>query len=295
MERFLQQLINGLMLGSTYSLLAIGYTLVFGLLQMLNMAHGEVYMMAAFLGWVLVVSVHLPFYAALIVASLLAGCFGLLIQFFCFRLVKKEYPLASLLSTIGLGIILQNIALVFSKGEMVRFPDAIPEFTFHLGNLVISGVQILILVISLVLMLFLQWVIFRTAFGKSTRAISENAVIASMFGINTQWIQAAVFFISSSLAGIAGVLTALAYHSITPFMGVEMGLKGLTCIVLGGMGSTTGAMLGGILLGLGEVAAMAYLPMELTGYKESIAFIILILILLFKPSGLSGKFKEEKV
>ncbi len=295
MERVLQQLINALMLGSTYSLLAIGYTLVFGLLQMLNMAHGEVYMMAAFLGWVLVVSAKLPFYEALIAASLLAGCFGLLIHFFCFRLVKKEYPLASLLSTIGLGIILQNIALVFSKGEMVRFPDAIPEFTFHLGNLVVSGVQILILTIALVLMLFLQWVIFRTSFGKSIRAISENGVIASMFGINTQWIQAAVFFISSTLAGIAGVLTALAYHSITPFMGVEMGLKGLTCIVLGGMGSTTGAMLGGLLLGLGEVAAMAYLPMELTGYKESIAFIILILILLFKPSGLSGKFKEEKV
>jgi branched-chain amino acid transport system permease protein len=295
MERVLQQLINALMLGSTYSLLAIGYTLVFGLLQMLNMAHGEVYMMAAFLGWVLVVSAKLPFYAALIAASLLAGCFGLLIQFFCFRLVKKEYPLASLLSTIGLGIVLQNIALVFSKGEMVRFPDAIPEFTFHFGNLVVSGVQILILAIALVLMLFLQWVIFHTAFGKSIRAISENGVVASMFGINTQLIQAAVFFISSSLAGIAGVLTALAYHSITPFMGVEMGLKGLTCIVLGGMGSTTGAMLGGLLLGLGEVAAMAYLPMELTGYKESIAFIILILILLFKPSGLSGKFKEEKV
>ncbi len=295
MEKVLQQLINGLMLGSTYSLLAVGYTLVFGLLQMLNMAHGEVYMMAAFLGWVLVVSAQLPFYAALIAASLFAGCFGLLIQFFCFRLVRKEYPLASLLSTIGLGIILQNVALVFSKGEMVRFPDAIPEFTFYVGNLVISGVQVLILAIALILMLVLQWAIFHTAFGKSIRAISENGIVASMFGINTQRIQAAVFFVSSSLAGIAGVLTALAYHSITPFMGVEMGLKGLTCIVLGGMGSTTGAMLGGLLLGLGEVAAMAYLPMELTGYKESIAFIILILILLFKPSGLSGKFKEEKV
>jgi branched-chain amino acid transport system permease protein len=295
LERVLQQLINGLMLGSTYSLLAIGYTLVFGLLQMLNMAHGEVYMMAAFFGWVLVVTAHLPFFWALLGASLLAGVFGLAVEFFCFRLVKKEYPLASLLSTIGLGIILQNIALVFSKGEMVRFPAAVPEFNFHLGTVVISGVQILILAIAILLMVLLQLVIYRTRLGKSMRAVAENGTVAGMFGINAHAITAVTFFISASLAGVAGVLTALAYHSITPFMGVEMGLKGLTVIVLGGMGSVGGAMLGGIILGLGEVGAIAYLPMEYTGYKESIAFIILILVLLFKPAGLLGRAREEKV
>jgi branched-chain amino acid transport system permease protein len=203
--------------------------------------------------------------------------------------------LASLLSTIGLGIILQNFALVFSKGEMVRFPTAMKEFNFNVGHLVISGVHIFILGIAILLMVFLQLMIYHTELGKSMRAVAENGRVASMFGINVNAIKGFTFFISSGLAGVAGVLTALAYHSITPFMGVEIGLKGLTVIVLGGMGSVKGAMTGGIILGLGEVAAIAYLPMEFTGYKESIAFIILIFVLLFKPSGLFGTVKEEKV
>lgn len=295
MGTLLQQLINGLMLGSTYSLLAIGYTIVFGLLQMLNMAHGEVYMMAAFFGWFLVVTLKFPFVWALFGAVVIAGGFGLMVEFFCFRLVKKEYPLASLLSTIGLGIVLQNLALVFSKGEMVRFPPAIKEFDLSLGSVVISGAHLIILGIAILLMVLLQIMIYRTRLGRSMRAVAQNRRIAGMFAINVNATTALAFFISSSLAGVAGVLTALAYHSITPFMGVEMGLKGLTVIVLGGMGSVTGAMIGGIILGLGEVGAMAYLPMELTGYKDAIAFIILILVLLFKPSGIMGEMREQKV
>ena len=291
----LQQCVNGLMLGSTYSLLAIGYTLVFGVLQMLNMAHGEVYMIAAFFAWMMVTMLNLPFVIAFIAASLIASLFGLLIELVCFRLVNKEYPLASLLSTIGLGIVLQNFALVFSKGEMVRFPSAFHDFNIQVGDVIISGVHLVILGIGIILMVLLQVLIFKTSLGKALRAVAENRVVAGMYGLNVNAIIGLTFVISSGLAGVAGVLTALAYHSITPFMGVEMGLKGLTVIVLGGMGSVTGAMIGGLILGLGEVLAMGYLPMSLIGYKDAIAFIILITVLLVRPSGLLGRFQEVKV
>ena len=280
---------------STYSLLAIGYTLVFGVLQMLNLAHGEVYMIAAFFAWAMVTMMKLPFFAAFIIASLIASLSGLLIELLCFRLVNKDYPLASLLSTIGLGIVLQNFALVFSKGEMVRFPSAFHDFNINIGGLAISGVHVLILSIGIALMLSLQVLIFKTNIGKALRAVAENRVVAGMFGLNVNFIVGVTFVISSGLAGVAGVLTAMAYHSITPFMGVEMGLKGLTVIVLGGMGSLTGAMIGGLMLGLGEVLAMGYLPMCLIGYKDAIAFIMLIMVLLIKPSGLMGRSQEVKV
>lgn len=291
----LQQLINGLMLGSTYSLIAVGYSLVFGLLQMLNLAHGEVYMFSAFVGWFLVASLNLPFMLAFLVAILAAGLIGIIIEFFCFRLVKKEYPLASLLSTIGFGIILQNFALVFSGGEMVRFPQTFKNIDFTLGPIVISGLHLAILAIAIALMLLLQLMIHKTKLGKSLRAVASNRRVAGMYGINVNATTSLAFFISAAIAGVAGILTALAYHSITPFMGVDMGLKGLTVIVLGGMTSIAGAMIGGLILGIGEVAAMAYLPMDYIGYKDGIAFVILILVLLLKPSGLMGKVVEEKV
>jgi branched-chain amino acid transport system permease protein len=178
---------------------------------------------------------------------------------------------------------------------MVRFPSAFHDFNINIGDLVISGVHVLILSIGIALMLSLQVLVFKTNIGKALRAVAENRVVAGMYGLNVNFIVGVTFAISSGLAGVAGVLTALAYHSITPFMGVEMGLKGLTVIVLGGMGSLTGAMIGGLMLGLGEVLAMGYLPMYLIGYKDAIAFIILIMVLLIKPSGLMGRSQEVKV
>jgi branched-chain amino acid transport system permease protein len=296
MDFLFQQLINGLMLGATFSLLAIGYTLVFGLLKLLNMAHGEVYMLGAFFGWALVTFLKLPIYLALIGAFAIGGILGIIIEFFCFRLVNKDYPLASMLSTIGIGVILQNFALVFSGGEMVRFPEVLRTTNFTIGSVIISEVHLVILGIALFLMIMLNLLISKTKLGKSMRAVAEDGRIASMYGINVNIVTMATFFISSSLAGITGVLTALAYHSITPFMGVEQGLKGLAVIVLGGLGSVSGAMAGGIILGLAEVFAIAYLPADFTGYKDAIAFALLIGILLFKPTGLFGKYSlEEKV
>lgn len=284
------------MLGSTYSLLAIGYNLVFGLLKLLNLAHGEVYMIGAFFGWAMVTILHLPIYLALLGAFIISGILGITIEFFCFRLVNKDYPLASLLSTIGVGVILQNFALVFSGGEMVRFPEVLKSSNFYIGSVIISEVHLLIFGIALFLMIMLNLLVYKTKTGKSMRAVTEDARVASMYGINVNVVTMTTFFISSSLAGITGVLAALAYHSITPFMGVEQGLKGLAVIVLGGLGSVSGAMIGGIILGLSEVVAIAYLPADLTGYKDAIAFAILIGILLFKPTGLFGKYgMEEKV
>lgn len=295
-EVFIQQFINGLMLGSTYSLIAIGFTLVFGLLSLLNMAHGEVYMMGAFIGWYCVTALGLPFFYAVGVAILITGILGVLIEIFSFRFINQKYQLASLLSTIGVGIVLQNLAIKFSGGEMVRFPAIFKEIDIHVGPFILSGVQVIILVIALILMVGLNFLIFKTRIGMGMRAVAENWNTSSLMGVNVNFIIIFTFVISSVLAGIAGLLTALAYHSISPYMGVEQGLKGLAAIVLGGLGSIKGAMIGGMIIGLAEVFSIAIMPPEYTGYKDAIAFAILIGILLFKPSGIFGqKTIEERV
>jgi branched-chain amino acid transport system permease protein len=293
---FIQQIVNGLMLGSTYSLIAIGFTLVFGLLSLLNMAHGEVYMMGAFIGWFCVSTLNLPFFYAVGIAIICSGLLGVLIELLCFRFVNQKYQLASLLSTIGFGIILQNIAIKFSGGEMVRFPTIFQEIDFSIGPVILSGVQIIILITAVLLMISLTYLIMNTKIGKGMRAVAENWNTARLMGINVTFIIVFTFIISSALAGISGILTALAYHSISPYMGVQHGLKGLAVIVLGGLGSIRGAMVGGIIIGLAEVFAIAYMPPEYTGYKNAIAFAILIGILLIKPSGIFGeKTTEERV
>ena len=284
------------MLGSTYSLIAIGFTLVFGLLSLLNMAHGEVYMMGAFIGWYCVSALNLPFFYAVVVAIICAGVLGVLVELLCFRFVNQKYQLASLLSTIGFGIILQNLAIKFSGGEMVRFPAIFREIDFSIGPIILSGVQVVILLTAILLMILLNYLIMSTKIGKGMRAVAQSWSTASLMGINVTFIIIFTFIISSALAGISGILTALAYHSISPYMGVEHGLKGLAAIVLGGLGSIRGAMVGGIIIGLVEVFAIAYMPSEYTGYKNAIAFAILIGILLVKPSGIFGeKTIEERV
>jgi len=295
-EQIIQQIINGLMLGSTYSLIAIGFTLVLGLLMLLNFAHGEVYMMGAFIGWFCVTGIGLSLYTALGIAIVATGILGILIEFLCFRFVNQKYQLASLLSTIGFGIVLQNLAISFSGGEMVRFPAFLKEINFHVGSYIFSGVQIVILLVAVILMLSLNFVIMRTKLGRAMRAVAENWKTSSLMGVNVSLIIVFTFIISSMLAGISGVLTALAYYSISPYMGVEQGLKGLAAVVLGGLGSVKGAMAGGIIIGLAEVMAIAVLPSGLTGYKDAIAFAILIAILVIKPSGLFGrKIIEERI
>ena len=282
-----QQLLNGLMLGATYSLVAIGYTLIFGVLGLLHFAHGEVLMGGAFMGLYIIVWSGLPIYISLPLAMVATGLLGIIIDLLAIRPLKKEFHLAPLLSTIGVTIIIQNLAVKLFGGYGTRFPDAIKTVHYKVGPLSISSVNILILAISLSLMVVLYFFIAKTKVGKAMRAVSESHLTASLLGVNVDWIVLLTFGIASALAGAAGVMIGLAFHAITPFIGLTFALKGLVVMLLGGLGNVVGAMIGGLILGMAEVMAIVILPTEIN-LQDIFSFGIMIIILILRPAGLFG-------
>jgi len=282
-----QQLLNGLMLGATYALVAIGYTLIFGVLGLLHFAHGEVLMAGAFMGLYIIVWSGLPIYISLPLAMVATGLLGIIIDLLAIRPLKKEFHLAPLLSTIGVTIIIQNLAVKLFGGYGTRFPDAIKTVHYKVGPLSISSVNILILAISLSLMVVLYFFIAKTKVGKAMRAVSESHLTASLLGVNVDWIVLLTFGIASALAGAAGVMIGLAFHAITPFIGLTFALKGLVVMLLGGLGNVVGAMIGGLILGMAEVMAIVILPTEIN-LQDIFSFGIMIIILIFRPAGLFG-------
>lgn len=287
---FIQQLINGIMLGSTYSLIAIGYSLVLGLLQMINLAHGDVFMIGAFLGLTFAF-LGVPLYLSLLLAMAGAGIVGILVERFCFRPLKKAHFLGPLVSTIAFGILLQNIGTQIWGSEPSRYPQTTDIAQFHIGPMVISSIQIITLATSLVLMVALDVFIRRTRMGRAMRATSEGQVNASLLGVDTDRVVGFTFFASSALAGVAGVLTALVYLQITPFIGIRQGLIGIVAMVIGGLGNFRGAMIAGVLLGIIEVMNDAYFT---ASYRDIIIFGIFFLFIVIKPEGLFGAGKQEK-
>ncbi len=283
----LQQLINGLMLGATYSLVAIGYTLIFGVLGLLHFAHGEVLMAGAFMGLYIILWSNLPLYITLPLAMIATGVLGILIELLAIRPLRKDFHLAPLLSTIGVTIILQNLAVKLFGGYGTRFPDAIKDFHFKIGSLFISSINMLILGISLFLMIALYFFIAKTKIGKAMRAVSESHLTAGFLGVNVDRIVLLTFGIASALAGAAGVMIGLSFHAISPFIGLTFALKGLIVMLLGGLGNVLGAMIGGLILGLAEVTAIVVLPTEIN-LQDIFSFGIMILILIFRPTGLFG-------
>jgi branched-chain amino acid transport system permease protein len=286
---FLQQLINGLMLGSTYSLIALGYTLVLGVLQMLNIAHGDVFMFGAFLGLTFAL-LGIPLYWALLLAMLGAGILSILVERFCFRPLRKAHFLGPLLSTIAFGILLQNVATQIWGSEPSRYPQTTEITQFQLGPILISSIHIIILATSLFLMVAIDQLVKRTRMGRAMRATSENQTNASLLGVDIFWVFTFTFFASGALAGVAGVLTALVYLQITPFIGIRQGLIGMVAMVIGGLGNLRGAMIGGIMIGVMEVMNDAYLT---AGYRDMIVFGLFFLFLIFKPEGLFGATSRE--
>jgi branched-chain amino acid transport system permease protein len=286
---FFQQLINGLMLGSTYSLIAMGYTLVLGVLQMLNIAHGDVFMFGAFLGLTFAL-LGIPLYWALLLAMLGAGIVSILVERFCFRPLRKAHFLGPLLSTIAFGILLQNVATQIWGSEPSRFPQTTEVAQFQVGPVLISSIQIIILATSLILMVAIDQLVKRTRMGRAMRATSENQTNASLLGVDIFWVFTFTFFASGALAGVAGVLTALVYLQITPFIGIRQGLIGMVAMVIGGLGNLRGAMIGGIVIGVMEVMNDAYLT---AGYRDMIVFGLFFLFLIFKPEGLFGATSRE--
>jgi branched-chain amino acid transport system permease protein len=283
----LQQLINGLMLGATYSLVAIGYTLIFGVLRLLHFAHGEVLMAGSFMGLYVILWTGLPLYITLPLAMILTGALGLLVELLAIRPLRKDFPLAPLLSTIGVTIILQNLAIKLFGGYGTKFPEAIKTADFKVGPFLISSAKILIVGISLFLMVVLYFVIAKTKMGRAMRAVSESHLTAGFLGVNVDRIVLLTFGIASALAGAAGVMVGISFHAVSPFIGLTFALKGLVVMLLGGLGNVVGAMIGGLILGLAEVTSIVLLPTEIN-LQDIFSFGIMILILIFKPTGLFG-------
>jgi branched-chain amino acid transport system permease protein len=286
---FLQQLINGLMLGSTYSLIAIGYTLVMGLLQLLNIAHGDVFMFGAFLGLSFAM-LNMPLYLSLIIGMAGAGIVSVLVERFCFRPLRKAHFLGALVSTVAFGILLQNVATQIWGSEPSRFPQTTEVAQFQVGPVLISSIQIIILATSLILMVAMDLFVRKTRTGRAMRATSENPQTAGLLGVNVDRVIVGTFFVSGALAGAAGVLTALVYLQIIPFIGIRQGLIGMVAMVIGGLGNLRGAMIGGLVIGVIEVMNDAYLT---AGYRDMIIFGLFFLFLMFRPEGLFGTTERQ--
>ena len=287
---FLQQLVNGIMLGSTYSLVAIGYTLIFGVLNLLHFAHGEVFMLGAFFGLQIVLGLKVGVFGGMVGAMVGTALFGWLIERAAFRPIKKEYFLAPLIATIGITIILQELANKIFGSEPMGFPQTVEIRNFQLGPIGINTLQILILSISIFLMVVLHLFVSRTKLGRGMRATAENATTARLLGVRVNRIIVLTFMIASALAGAAGVLVGMMYNTISPYMGAQMAGKGFAIMLLGGLGNIQGAMAGGLILGVAEILSVGYLA---SSYRDAFAFGVMILILIFRPSGLFGSLIHE--
>ena len=271
---FLQQLVNGLTLGSLYAVLAIGLTLVFGVLNIINMAHGGIFMIGAFVGLFMVTVFDVNIFVALIVAMAVGAILGYLLEFVALRPLRKKKVshLAPLISTIGVSIFLESLALLLCG--LIDF-----------GAFKISMVQIIGLGVSIVLMLILNIVIKKTKIGKAIRAVSMSTETAALLGINPTMIISVTVMIASALGAAAGVLVGLSFNAIEPTMGVIIGFKGLAVLILGGLGNITGAMVGGFILGVAEIFSVAY---GASTFRDAVAFGLIILLLFWRPQGLFG-------
>ena len=299
MDTFLQQFINGLTLGAIYALVALGYTMVYGVLRLINFAHGDVYMLGAFAGYYLANALDMdanPSVLGAIVVTMgaMAICagIGVLIERLAYRPVRQHSRLTSLITAIGVSLLLEYGGQVVFGATPRFFPQMIRAQTYSLGGVQITNQSLMIIVVAVILMFGLEFIVHRTKIGKAMRAVSFNLPVARLMGINTDMVIAFTFALGSGLAAVAGVLVALAIPRIDPLMGLMTGLKAFVAAVLGGIGNIPGAMLGGLLIGLMEtwISATAY-----STYRDAMAFAVLILILLFRPAGILGTSVTEKV
>jgi branched-chain amino acid transport system permease protein len=298
-DTFLQQFINGLSLGAIYALIALGYTMVYGVLRLINFAHGDVYMLGAFAGYFIANALNLdanPSVLGAVVVTLgaMAACavVGILIERFAYRPVRHHSRLTSLITAIGVSLLLEYGGQVVFGATPRFFPQVIRSQTYSLGGVQITNQNLLIIIVSVIVMFGLQFIVHQTKIGKAMRAVSFNLSVAKLMGISTDFVIAFTFALGSALAAAGGVMVALAIPRIDPLMGLMTGLKAFVAAVLGGIGNIPGAMLGGMLIGLMEtwLGATAY-----STYRDAVAFAVLILILLFRPAGILGKSVIEKV
>jgi branched-chain amino acid transport system permease protein len=305
MQRFLTELVNGLTQGSLYALIALGYSMVYGILKLLNFAHGDLYMVGAFIGYFVIqwfggptsLSIPVPL-LLLFMFGLAAGGVGMLgvaIERFAYRPLRDAPRIAPLITALGVSFLLENTMLLLFGASFRSYDTSafIPTSGgIHIGALNIDTVRIMVILLSVVLMYGLTLVVNRTKLGRQMRAVAADREAAEMLGINVDFTIAATFFLGSALAGIAGVMAGLAFNTIYNLMGFTAGLKAFTAAVVGGIGSIPGAMLGGLLIGLAESFVTGYIS---STYTNLIVFGILIVMMLVRPSGLLGKVPLEKV
>lgn len=300
MQDFIQHLINGVSLGSIYALIALGYTMVYGILKMINFAHSDVYMVGAFAAYYVARwlgienNPGLSSLATLLLTSMVfCSLLGFFIERLAYRPLRKAPKLNILITAIGVSLFLQYSGQVVFGADPKVFPEVMNDFVlFNIGNVEVRSFDVTVLGVGLLAMAALQYLIYKTKLGKAMRAVSSNPSVASLLGVNTDKIIMFTFIVGSSLAGIGSVLVGMKYPKIDPLMGMMIGMKAFVAAVLGGIGNVGGAVVGALIMGLSEEMVVAYLS---STYRDALAFGILIVILIFKPAGLFGKNSVEKV
>jgi len=287
-----QQLINGLALGSVYALIALGYTMVYGIIKLINFAHGEMYMLGAYFGFYALTSWQLPLIPALLVSMALTALVGVVLERIAYKPLRNSPRITALITAIGASLLLQNVAQIGFGAEFKPFPQVIPFKRIQLGFVFITNRQLIMFAIALILMILLHIIVQYTKTGKAMRAVSMDKEAAMLMGIDVDRIISFTFAIGSSLAAAGGVLVGMYYNRIDPYMGVMPGLKAFIAAVFGGIGVIPGAVIGGLIMGVAENLVVAF---GSSTYRDAVAFAILILVLLFKPDGLLGKRHQEKV
>jgi len=293
LNTFFQLLIYGLQLGSIYALIALGYTMVYGIIGLINFAHGDFLMVGAFAAFFAVALFNLSFVPVLIISMVLTGLLGVFIERVAYKPLRKRPRLSAMVTAIGVSIVLENLprALPFIGPAPRPFPSLVPMVNYNMFGITTNSVQLIMIGLSILLMIILQYIVTKTSIGRKMRAVSLDKDAASLMGINVNNVISVTFFIGAALAAAGGIFYSSTYPMIDVYMGIVLGLKAFIAAVLGGIGNIPGAMVGGLIMGIAEVFATS-INSDL-GY--GISFVMLILILLFKPAGIMGKFTVEKV
>ena len=292
MTVFFQQLINGLSLGSIYALIALGYTMVYGIIKLINFAHGDIYMLGAYFGFLAITYLHVGFFPAILISMALCAILGVVIERIAYKPLRNATRIAALITAIGVSYFLEAGTQQVMGTRVRAFPQVLNNQVFNIAGLRITEQQIYIFVTTIVLMLILQFIVKKTKIGRAMRAVSTDSDAARLMGINVDATISITFAIGSALAGAAGVLVGIYYSSINPLMGMLPGIKAFIAAVFGGIGIIPGAMFGGFFIGICEAIVSGYGG---SLFKDAVVYIILIVILVIKPAGLLGKNVKEKV
>lgn len=292
MEEFLQQIINGLSLGSIYALVALGYTMVYGIIKLINFAHGDVYMIGAYTAFIVTTYFGFNFFSALVACMVVCGILGVLIERVAYKPLRKAPRITALITAIGVSYVIEYTTQLVMGTSVRSFPPLVPTTSWQIGPVKISYLQLLIFGITVALMLILTFIVQKTKIGRAMRAVSADENAAKLMGISVDNTISVTFLIGSALAGAAGLLVGVYYNSVSPLMGMIPGLKAFVAAVFGGIGSIPGAMVGGLFIGIAETMVVAY---GSSLYRDAIVYGILILVLIIKPAGLFGSTEREKV